>query len=90
MFSKRAAIAGAVIQRRMPPWFADPHYGKFANDRHLSTQDKATLLTWIERLSARFADRVIIALRQSSPGLRTSARRCIRGNEIMQSRVSHI
>jgi hypothetical protein len=29
------AIKAAVIQRKMPPWFADPHYGKFANDSSL-------------------------------------------------------
>src|SRR5437660_1757989 len=23
------AIKAAVVQRKMPPWFADPHYGKF-------------------------------------------------------------
>ena len=34
---------------RMPPWFADPRYGSFSNDRHLSSEDKATLLTWIEQ-----------------------------------------
>ncbi len=32
---------------RMPPWFADPHFGHFANDRSLSAADKATLLAWI-------------------------------------------
>ena len=26
-------IKEAVADKRMPPWFADPHYGKFANDR---------------------------------------------------------
>ncbi len=29
-------IKTAVITKKMPPWFADPHYGKFANDRSLS------------------------------------------------------
>ena len=26
-----AAIRQAVKTRKMPPWFADPHYGKFSN-----------------------------------------------------------
>src|SRR5437773_7335811 len=26
------AIKAAVLTRKMPPWFADPHYGKFKND----------------------------------------------------------
>src|SRR5690349_1708330 len=27
------SIRGAVLQKKMPPWFADPAYGKFSNDR---------------------------------------------------------
>src|SRR5258708_15740490 len=30
------AIRESVLTRRMPPWFADPHYGSFANDPRLS------------------------------------------------------
>src|ERR1051325_84655 len=30
------AIREAVLTRKMPPWLADPHYGKFANDRSLT------------------------------------------------------
>ncbi len=30
------AIREAVITRKMPPWPADPHFGKFSNDRSLS------------------------------------------------------
>jgi hypothetical protein len=30
-----AAIKASVAQKKMPPWFADPHYGRFANDRSL-------------------------------------------------------
>src|SRR5580704_15761195 len=33
------AIKTAVVTRKMPPWFADPKYGHFANDRRLSTGD---------------------------------------------------
>jgi hypothetical protein len=28
------AMAHAVETKMMPPWFADPRYGHFANDRH--------------------------------------------------------
>jgi hypothetical protein len=42
------AIREAVATRRMPPWFADPHVGKFANDRSLSEQDIATLVKWAD------------------------------------------
>ena len=41
-----AAIKMSVAQKRMPPWNADPHVGKFANDRSLSAPDLQTLLDW--------------------------------------------
>jgi hypothetical protein len=33
----------------MPPWYADPRYGKFSNDRRLPEADRKTLLAWIEQ-----------------------------------------
>jgi len=42
------AIKSAVVSKKMPPWFADPHYGKFANDRSLSDQDVKTLVAWVD------------------------------------------
>jgi peroxiredoxin len=42
-------IREAVEQKRMPPWLADPHFGKFQNDRSLPDADRATLLGWIEQ-----------------------------------------
>ena len=30
------AIKAAVVKRQMPPWFADPAYGHFANDKRLT------------------------------------------------------
>src|ERR1700728_4033598 len=33
------AIKSAVATRKMPPWFADPRYGHFANDRRLEDAD---------------------------------------------------
>jgi hypothetical protein len=41
-----AAIKEAVSLRKMPPWFADPHYGTFSNDRRLSQHDIDTLVNW--------------------------------------------
>ncbi len=32
----------------MPPWFADPHYGKFSNDRTLSQAAIDTLVSWAD------------------------------------------
>ena len=42
------AIKEAVLSRKMPPWFADPHYGHFANDSRLSEADIATLVGWVD------------------------------------------
>src|SRR5260370_3067891 len=42
------AIKTAVLSKKMPPWFADPHYGKFANDRRLSQADIDTLTAWVD------------------------------------------
>lgn len=42
------AIREAVLTRKMPPWFADPRYGHFANDRSLSKQEIDTLLRWAD------------------------------------------
>jgi len=42
------AIKAAVLQKKMPPWPADAHYGKFENDRHLSEADIKTLTGWVD------------------------------------------
>jgi hypothetical protein len=41
------AIKEAVLLKKMPPWFADPHYGKFRNDRTMSQKDIDTLVSWV-------------------------------------------
>jgi hypothetical protein len=38
----------AIRTDRMPPYNADPHVGKFANDMNLSNADAQTLVHWIE------------------------------------------
>ena len=42
------AIKTAVLTKKMPPWFADPHFGKFANDRSMSQADIDTLVSWAD------------------------------------------
>lgn len=37
-----------IVDRRMPPWHADPRYGKFSNDRSLPEKDKELFLAWID------------------------------------------
>lgn len=39
-------IARSVEMRMMPPWFADPRYGHFANDPSLTDQQIATITFW--------------------------------------------
>ncbi len=43
------SIGEVVRQKRMPPWLADPHFGKFLNDRSLADADRTTLLAWIDQ-----------------------------------------
>jgi hypothetical protein len=42
------AIREAVLTKKMPPWFADPHYGKFSNDRSLAKNEIDTLVSWVD------------------------------------------
>ena len=43
-----AAIKEAVITRKMPPWKADPHVGKWSNDPSLSDAEIATIKAWVD------------------------------------------
>ena len=42
------AMKVAVATRKMPPWFADPQYGHFANDRSLSQSDIEMIGKWAD------------------------------------------
>ena len=42
------AIRSAVLTGKMPPWHADPHYGKFINDLSMTSQEKQQLIAWID------------------------------------------
>src|SRR6201982_2834388 len=42
------AMKAAVLSRKMPPWFADPQYGHFANDRSLKQSEIETLVKWVD------------------------------------------
>lgn len=37
-----------VTDKIMPPWYADPKFGHFANDRSLSEKEIATLIAWVD------------------------------------------
>lgn len=43
-----AMIHEVLLDKRMPPWHADTHVGKFANDRSLSPTEAQTLTRWID------------------------------------------
>jgi hypothetical protein len=58
------AIRDAVVSKKMPPWFADPSYGHFANDPSLLPGEIKTLSMWAEN-GARAGDP-----REASPLLR--------------------
>jgi hypothetical protein len=46
------AMKTAVLTDKMPPWFADPNYGHFANDRRLSKAEIDTLSAWADNGAA--------------------------------------
>ena len=52
-----SAIKEAVLLKRMPPWFADPHASKtFSNDRSLSKEEIDTIVAWVDAGAAEGDD----------------------------------
>ena len=43
------AIKEAVLLKRMPPWFADPKYGKFTNEHRLTDDELKTIVAWVDQ-----------------------------------------
>lgn len=46
-------IREVIRTKRMPPWYADPHYGYFSNDMSLNSEERQKLVNWIEDGSPR-------------------------------------
>jgi peroxiredoxin len=50
-YKKAAGWADMILEvvndGRMPPWHADPHHGKFRNDRRLSDPEKQLIKDWV-------------------------------------------
>jgi len=44
--AKAEAIAEVVEEQRMPPWFAHPGFGKFVNERSLTSEERAMIVQW--------------------------------------------
>src|SRR5579862_1938263 len=40
------AMREAVLLKKMPPWFADPHYGTFSNNPSLTQAEIDTFVNW--------------------------------------------
>ena len=42
------AIKAAIAAKKMPPWFAEPGIGHFANERRLSAGDVTAINAWVD------------------------------------------
>ena len=42
------SIKRRVVAREMPPWFADPQYGHYSNDRRLTPPEIDTIVAWVD------------------------------------------
>jgi len=47
------AIKTAVLTKKMPPWFADSHYGDYRNAPKLTAADIKTLVAWADTGSSK-------------------------------------
>jgi len=45
---RAAAIKSAIVAGRMPPWHADPRYGRFSNSMSLSASEVDTIVKWVD------------------------------------------
>jgi peroxiredoxin len=41
-------ILEVIADNRMPPWYADPTHGKFANDARLNAEQQQLISTWVQ------------------------------------------
>lgn len=46
---RASMIREVLLAQRMPPWHADPHYGAYANERGLSSEQAHTLAQWVQQ-----------------------------------------
>ncbi len=64
------AIKEEVLERTMPPWFADPHTStlKFGNDRRLSQKEIDTIAAWVDAGAPKGDDKDLPAMPDYTPG----------------------
>jgi len=61
-------IREVIQEERMPPWYADPRYGHFSNDRRLPSEDRKTLLAWLDEGTPRGNEKDLPAPREFVDG----------------------
>jgi len=42
------AMKERILERKMPPWLADPNHGKFDNERRLTQSEIDTFVAWVD------------------------------------------
>lgn len=52
-----AMIKEVVLERRMPPWHADPRYGHFSNNRRMGQEEIDQVVAWIDAGTPRGDDK---------------------------------
>jgi len=62
-------IQEVLLAQRMPPWHADPHYGRFVNERSLTPKQAQTLVRWVEQGSPRGEGEDPLAVKPPPPAL---------------------
>jgi peroxiredoxin len=65
-----ATIREVIADNRMPPWYADPRYGHFSNDRRLAAEEREALLAWIDQGTPKGKDEDLPPPRQFVAGWR--------------------
>src|SRR5574341_148192 len=64
------AIREEVVEREMPPWFADPHTTtlNFSNDRRLSQKEIDTIVAWVDAGAPKGNDKDLPPFPKYAPG----------------------
>jgi hypothetical protein len=64
------AIREEVVERTMPPWFADPNTStlKFSNDRRLSQKEIETIVAWVDAGAPKGDDKDLPPMPKYTPG----------------------
>jgi hypothetical protein len=64
------AIREQVIDRSMPPWYADPHSStlKFSNDRQLAQKEVDTIVAWVDAGAPKGNEKDLPPLPKYTPG----------------------